>query len=264
MKLQKKKIIQISPLIWSYAPSKTSSRMSFIKMGKKLVMIDTGMNPRLTKDFRKYAEELTGLNFTDVLITHHHGDHTFGTSVFEDCEIISTKGTHEVLSMKIKGDYKDKNILLPTTTFKDSFKLSDNSFSILFKEVNGHTKGSAYVFIQQNKVLITGDILFSQMLPFGGDPTVDPYLWINALEEMIQLNPEIIIPGHGPITKMEELEIQKSYLEKLVTKIESLIAEQITVEHLNEIDNWPIFQYKGFKEWYGKMYEGFFLALSNK
>ena len=95
--------------------------MSFIELDTFLIMVDTGMDPAKTKIMREFAETKTGKNFKYVLITHHHGDHTFGTNIFKDCDIISSKSAKKILEKKVQGDYKDKEIVLPNITFEGEY-----------------------------------------------------------------------------------------------------------------------------------------------
>jgi glyoxylase-like metal-dependent hydrolase (beta-lactamase superfamily II) len=57
---------------------------------KGLVIIDTGKAPSLTAKYRKIIERELGRNdFSYVINTHYHFDHTGGNQVFADAEIIA-------------------------------------------------------------------------------------------------------------------------------------------------------------------------------
>lgn len=57
---------------------------------KGLVVIDTGVAPSLTTEYRKIIEREFGRkDFTYVINTHYHFDHTDGNQVFKDAEIIA-------------------------------------------------------------------------------------------------------------------------------------------------------------------------------
>lgn len=54
-----------------------------------LVVIDTGISPSLTMEYRRIIEREFGRNdFAYVINTHHHSDHTFGNQVFSDARIV--------------------------------------------------------------------------------------------------------------------------------------------------------------------------------
>jgi glyoxylase-like metal-dependent hydrolase (beta-lactamase superfamily II) len=56
---------------------------------KGLVVIDTGVSPTLSREYRKIIErELGRDDFAWVVNTHHHFDHTNGNQVFSDAVIV--------------------------------------------------------------------------------------------------------------------------------------------------------------------------------
>jgi len=63
---------------------------------KGIVMIDTGKAPTLTAEYRKIIEREFGRNdFTYVINTHFHFDHTDGNQVFAEAEIIAHESSPE-------------------------------------------------------------------------------------------------------------------------------------------------------------------------
>jgi len=254
---------QVSDNVWAHTKGETRGNVAVVKVKDSLVMIDTGMDPVTIKKVRDEAEKITGLTFKYLVITHHHGDHVFGNQVFEDCEIISSKSIKEIMkdqtekywtperleehkaqAPEYKEKWKDLRFVLPKTTFEGDYIIGDEDERIEIIETNGHTKGSSFIYVPKDNVVITGDLLFAETYPYGGDPTADHYLWIDAFTQMIYLNPTRIVPGHGPITFKEELEIQQKYLELLVKKIEDLVVDGITKEELLDRSDLPDFPYE--------------------
>jgi glyoxylase-like metal-dependent hydrolase (beta-lactamase superfamily II) len=90
-----------------------------------------------------------------------------------------------------------------------SVTLSDQEVALL--ELGpAHTRGDSVVFDTETKVLFTGDLLF-----MGAHPLVwtGPFSnWIAACDRMIGLKPEVVVPGHGPLTDVSGIEETKAYL----------------------------------------------------
>lgn len=256
--------LMLTQSIWDYAQSDTSSHLSFIDFDSYLVMIDTGMDIEKTIEFRKFAEKTSGKKFRYVIITHYHGDHTFGTSVFEDCEIISTQATRNLLAQKVEGDYKDKNIILPNETFSGEYELKEGNKTIKLIETNGHTKGSAFVYLAEEKAILTGDLLFADMFPFAGDPTVNPYEWIDALQKMIDLEPNIVIPGHGHISSVTELKNQKELLMNLVKIIEELASQKLSFQEIKKSPRLPKYPHDVNERWFNMTIDRFHAVIKEK
>ena len=64
-----------------------------------------------------------------------------------------------------------------------------------------HTFGDAIVHVPDARVVIAADILFIGVTPIMWAGTVDN--WIAAIERVIDLQPEAIVPGHGPLTDVD-------------------------------------------------------------
>ena len=256
--------LKLTESIWDYAPSERSSHMSFIDFDSYLVMVDTGMDIDITKEFRKFAEKTTDRIFKQVIITHYHGDHTYGTNVFKDCEIISTQATRDLLAQKVEGDYKDKNIILPNKTFSGEYELKEGNKTIKIIETNGHTKGSAFVYLPEEGAILTGDLLFADMFPFAGDPTVNPYEWIEALQKMIDLKPNIVIPGHGHICSIKELQEQKDLLDDFVKSIENMTKQKLSIQEIKKSKRLPKYPYEVNENWFNMTVERFYNVIKEK
>lgn len=256
--------LRLTESIWDYAPSEKSSHISFIDFDSYLVMVDTGMDVDKTKEFRKFAEKTTERNFQHVIITHYHGDHTFGTNVFKDCEIISTQATKDILAQKVEGDYNDKNIILPNKTFSGEYELKEGNKTIKIIETNGHTMGSAFVYLPKERAIFTGDLLFADMFPFAGDPTVNPYEWINALQEMIDLKPNIVIPGHGHISSVTELKNQKELLINFVKNIEDMMIQRLSIQEIKKSPRLPKYAHDVNERWFNMTIERFYEVIKEK
>ncbi len=256
--------LKLTESIWDYASSEKSSHISFIDFDSYLVMVDTGMDVEKTKEFRKFAEKTTDRIFQKVIITHYHGNHTFGTNVFKDCEIISTQATRDLLAQEVEGDYKDKNIILPNKTFSGEYELKEGNKTIKIIETNGHTKGSAFVYLPEEGAILTGDLLFADMFPFAGDPTVNPYEWIDALQKMIDLKPNIVIPGHGHISSITELKSQKKVLVNLVKIIEDMMTQKLSVQEIKKSPRLPRYDHDVNERWFNMTVDRFYEVIKEK
>ncbi|MCS7081972.1 MAG: MBL fold metallo-hydrolase [Bacteroidetes bacterium] len=111
---------------------------------------------------------------------------------------------------------------LPDLTFDRSLRLwlGGRPIDVLYFG-EGHTRGDVFVYLPQEKVLITGDMLVGG-LPFMRDAT--PLAWASTLEQVGRLEIRTIIPGHGEVqTGTARLALTVQYLRDL----EALVREQI-------------------------------------
>ena len=248
----------------TYANTTGQGRGNFgaISLPNYAVAIDDSMYPSVAKEFRTYIQKIAGTAVRKLVLTHYHSDHVFGNQIFKDCQIVSSRAmatemrkvaaaywTREKLEDTAKTrpdiyrklDINNLEITFPTEVFNESVTLEDEGFEIIVKKVGGHTAGSAYVYFPAERVLFAGDLIFAHTFPWGGDPTVDPDKWIDALKEFWRLDIQKIVPGHGPVCDLSEVQVYLGFFEQVAKIVKELIAEGRTREEVVRFDGYPEF-----------------------
>ena len=156
-----------------------------------------------------------------VVNTHWHGDHTGANEIFgKEAHIISHANvrkrlavTSYVLGRTVKPKAKAG---LPVITYDGSMSVHFNGEEIrVVHYPNSHTDGDSVLFFPKSNVVHTGDLFFSGRFPFvdlgnGGD--VEGLAKnIGKLIKQIPENAKII-PGHGPLSGINELKKYHSML----------------------------------------------------
>ena len=59
--------------------------------------------------------------------------------------------------------------------------------------------------------MFAGDVLFRQCTPMGWTGSYEK--WFHCIDVLVQLNPEVIVPGHGPLCGIEGALEMKAYLQ---------------------------------------------------
>jgi len=69
-----------------------------------------------------------------------------------------------------------------------------------FKHRGGaHTPGDTMVWLPQKNVLFTGDVVYVERM-LGVLPVSNTKSWLDTLAVIEQLNPQVLVPGHGSVT----------------------------------------------------------------
>ena len=168
---------------------------------------------------RRLAEELTGQEVTVVINTHYHFDHTHGNPAFEaGTRVVSTPRTLDHLE-SADADYfsGDAAALLPNDTFDRRQHIEiGNKFIELIPTGRGHTDGDLAVFFVEDGVLHTGDLYFNGLYPNidleGGGSVV---AWADTLDELLAVPFDQVIPGHGPVSGISELQRFQLFIRQL-------------------------------------------------
>ncbi|MBY8996360.1 MAG: MBL fold metallo-hydrolase [Candidatus Thorarchaeota archaeon] len=227
-----------------------------IVLEDEVVMIDSGMIHPKSLETKEFLTKKTGLPILKLVFTHSHGDHVFGAQAFEPVSLIASAPMRQRCEDNLKGDWKietlrnsyapmkeerpelweaiqDLSIRLPDTIFKTYLFLGNNE-EISVKLLGGHTAGSSTIISHPHNAIFVGDLIFSGKFPYGGDPTCDPDRWIMALEEILALGLETIIPGHGPVCGLDELEIYIQALMDLRANVEDATTADMTISEFIE------------------------------
>lgn len=217
------------------------SNSGLVVDGDQSLLVDTLFDAPLTRDMLKTMQDATGIHADDintVVNTHANGDHTHGNGLCQHAEIIASEAgaremaafgpeqLHQMMQVAPElgdvGDYlihifgpfnfADVAEKLPTRTFTGQLELTVGDRKVELVEVGpAHTRGDVLVFVDDNQAVFTGDILFIDGTPIMWAGPVSN--WIAACDMIAHRNPEVIVPGHGPITDVAGVERVKDYLQ---------------------------------------------------
>jgi glyoxylase-like metal-dependent hydrolase (beta-lactamase superfamily II) len=184
-----------------------------------------------------------------VVNTHEDGDHVWGNQLFEGAEIIAhrtmagriketadprpleklldaatrllprlwLRARHPgalAVARQVQRDYDFDGITLvpPTTLFEDRLVLDlDGTEAHLIHVGPAHQVGDTIVHVPREGVVFAGDVIFRDCTPMGWAGTYAR--WQQALDLVIWLDPEVVVPGHGPVCGIEGAMEMKAYLE---------------------------------------------------
>jgi glyoxylase-like metal-dependent hydrolase (beta-lactamase superfamily II) len=108
-------------------------------------------------------------------------------------------------------DFSDIELTPPATVFDDRLDLDLDGLRVELRYVGpAHTVGDVIVHLPAERVVFTGDILFRLCTPIGWEGTYAQ--WIAALDEIVALAPDVVVPGHGPLCGVEGPRELRAYL----------------------------------------------------
>lgn len=178
-----------------------------------ILIVDDQFAP-LAEKIRAALSALSPGKLKFILNTHWHGDHTGSNKVFgPEAPIIAHTNVRKRLmtEQKIFGQTvpPEPKEAWPVITFDQSVSVHFNGEEIkAIHFPHGHTDGDSVIFFTGSNVVHMGDHLFTGRFPFvdldsGGD--VEGYA--NNVEAVIRQVPADvkIIPGHGPISTLDDL-----------------------------------------------------------
>jgi glyoxylase-like metal-dependent hydrolase (beta-lactamase superfamily II) len=220
---------------WGY------SNAGLVTDGEAALLVDTLFDERLTAEMLRAMKDAAGFGVDDIaqlVNTHANGDHTFGNRLVTKARIIASaagaeemahEGSPELLAglmaqtgeMGRLGKYLDAifgdfdfggvKLRLPDVTFSGEHTLNVGDKRVELIEVGpAHTAGDTLVFVPQDKVVYTGDILFIEGTPIMWQGPIKN--WLAACDRILAMDVDVIVPGHGPLTDKPGVKKMRDYL----------------------------------------------------
>jgi len=154
------------------------------------------------------AMEKDGCRVEDVGLvigTHSHPDH------FEAVELVGRSGALMTLSREEGEFYANMGkhfydvVGSKAPAVKPFFYLEEGDLSLGAKNrvaikvllTPGHTPGSISLYLAEEKILISGDVVFSGSIGRTDFPGGSPSLLKKSIERLSQLDVEYLVPGHS-------------------------------------------------------------------
>jgi len=117
----------------------------------------------------------------------------------------------------------------PEMTFKGHVTFYGSERSVeLVTYGRGHTDGDAFLYLPEERILFSGDLLFAKTHPYL--PGSIPEAWRTTLDKLLALDIETIVPGHGDLAGLEDLRTERDYLEALEKLVRQVIAQGGTAD----------------------------------
>jgi cyclase len=195
--------------------------------------------------------------------THNNGDHCWGNQLFAEqgTEIIGHRLCAEGFTKEIAPevlaalgaadpetlpagfrhfaramrDFDFSGIVLtpPTTLVEGDTRLDLDGLAVDLLWVGpAHTPGDLVVHVPEHGVVYTGDILFHQCTPLGWMGTFAQ--WDAALDRIADLDPAVVVPGHGPLATVAGLRDMQAYLRYVRAEAEAGHAAGLTAREAAE------------------------------
>ena len=180
------------------------------------VLIDSGATYRSARQIHEAVKRVTPQPVKWVLNTGGQDHRWLGNGYFKElgAEIIAhadakadmqARGGDHLAGLKATlQDRADGTVPSPPTRFiseRDS-RLEMGGVVFQLEHRNGaHTPGDMMVWLPQKNVLFTGDVVYVNRL-LGVIPVSNTRNWLATFAVIEELNPKVIVPGHGDVTDL--------------------------------------------------------------
>ena len=205
-----------------------------------ILIVDDKFAP-LADKIRAALKEVGGGELKFILNTHWHGDHTGSNQVFgPEAPIIAHTNVRkrlatdqEIFGRTVPAAPKEA---WPVITFDHAVSVHFNGEEIkAIHFPHGHTDGDTVIFFTGSNVVHMGDDFFSGRFPFvdlgsGGDVEG---LTKNIAAVIKKLPADVkIIPGHGPVSTLDDLKTYHRMLVETTNIVREAMAASKSLEEI--------------------------------
>lgn len=133
---------------------------------------------------------------------------------------------------------------VPNVTFENRLTIHGKQRTVeLISYGPGHTEGDLFLYLPDENIAFMGDLLFVGMHPWLADG--DPDSWISILTQVKSLGVKTVVPGHGPIGNVDDINTMIGYIKTMGQVAQGLIDNGKTKEDIS-LDYLPA----QFKDWW--------------
>ena len=207
-----------------------------------LLIVDDQFAP-LADKIRAALKGLADKKLKFILNTHWHGDHTGGNAAFgPEATIIAHDNVRKRLATEQKSTVFNTTTpaspkeALPVITFDQSLSVHFNGEDIrAIHFPHGHTDGDSVIFFSASNVVHLGDDFFAGRFPFvdleSGGSVQGLVKNIGELVNKIPADAKLI-PGHGPISTLDDLKSYHRMLQQTTEIVRGKIAAGKTLDQI--------------------------------
>jgi cyclase len=239
---------------------------SYVVTSAGVVVVDTPQLPSKAVQMRQEAEARGPIRY--VINTEHHVDHIFGNYYFKGAgPVVQHQGVFDNFMVPtadldpfdyaaeaVPTDDPDGAALFPA---RDEYYANPNKGELVFSSdldlrvgghtfhlihTPGHTPGQVAVYVPSERVVFTGDTVFSECQTWLMTSDVDQ--WVDALDVVRELDVDFVVPGHGPVTTKKYLPIQRAVLLEWVSAVANAVARgwsrAETISRVNFAERYPV------------------------
>jgi glyoxylase-like metal-dependent hydrolase (beta-lactamase superfamily II) len=239
--------VKIAPHVWAIPDANVGlvPNVGIVVGSRATMVVDTGLGPRNGATVVRELNKISTNAELYVATTHYHPEHSLGGAAFpatakfirptvqhqEMQEVGKTiQNTFANLSPLHKElldgvEYPRADIL-----FEREHRLDLGGVHVrLFTRGPLHTKGDTMIFVEEDRVLFSGDVVMNNAF-LAASATSSIKTWLTTLDELDALKPAVVVPSHGGIGDAALIARDREYLTAVQVRVAQLKAEGKSVE----------------------------------
>ncbi len=206
-----------------------------------MLVADTQATPAMAQDVIRRIREVTDKPIKHVVLTHYHAVRVLGAKAYAPEHIYASQDTYDLIVERGEADKASEigrfprlfrnvetvpaGLTWPTIVFEKKLRLQLGKLEVQLLQLGrGHTKGDTVVWLPEDRVLLSGDLVEFDATPYAGDAYFKD--WPATLDNIAKLKPRALVPGRGPALIGEEqvakgLELTRAFVSDLYANVKA-------------------------------------------
>ena len=202
------------------------------------LVVDTGLGPRNGETIVREMNKVSTNAEVYVATTHYHPEHSLGAAAFKGAKLLMPRAQQQEmaeLGKQIQDAFASRSALTaellngavyptPDIVFDRDYRLDLGGVHarLLWRgPATMHTRGDTMIFIEEDRVLFTGDVVMSQRF-LAAQNTSSLAAWLATLDELAALMPRTVVPSHGRIGDAALIARDRAFLQAVRARVGEL------------------------------------------
>jgi glyoxylase-like metal-dependent hydrolase (beta-lactamase superfamily II) len=213
---------------------------------KATLVVDTGMGTRNGETVVREMKKVSANSDVYLVTTHYHPEHSLGAAAFKGAKLLMTRAQQQEmteLGKSIQDTFAGRSAinaeLLNGVTYPTPDIPFDREYRLDLGGVHAqlmwrgpaamHTRGDTLVFVEEDRVLFTGDVVMSQRF-LAAQNTSSIATWLATLDELAALQPAHVVPSHGRIGDATLIARDRAFLQAVQSRVSELKREGKSID----------------------------------
>ena len=221
------------------------ANVGFVATDEGVIAVDTPILPEEARHWRQQMARVSGGKPLLYMInTDHHRGHIMGNQYFLPAPIVAherawrdMRGYGDNFKQRVIDSFKREpelqaqfsvstmRIVRPQITFSKRLTLRKAGREMQLIHIGGHTMATAIIWLPVEGVLFVGDTVWIEEHPYMAQSSSRD--WVAGLELIGQIDPAVIVPGHGPLCGLKEVDYMISFLRHMQERVREFYQKGI-------------------------------------
>jgi len=210
------------------------------------LVVDTGLGPRNGEAIVREMKKVSRNADVFVVTTHYHPEHSLGAGAFAGAKLVMTRVQQQEMTevgKAIQDTFASRSALnkellngvpypTPDILFDREYRLDLGGVHVrlLWRGPEAmHTRGDTMVFVEEDRVLFTGDVVMSQRF-LAAQNNASLKTWLSVLDELTALKPLHVVPSHGKLGDATLIARDRAFIQAVQTRVATLKREGKSID----------------------------------